>query len=70
MVRSNFNTALEASERLNLDEKEALLEVLRHRASEERRAQIKQDIAQANREHARGQCKPATPAQIMRDLTK
>jgi hypothetical protein len=72
MVRksSEFSDLLEATGRLTLEEKETLLEVLRHRTIEDRRAQLKREIAQARREHAAGKCRPASPGQIMRDILK
>ncbi|HEY4329770.1 MAG TPA: hypothetical protein VGN88_08540 [Phycisphaerae bacterium] len=70
MVRSNFSTALEAAERLSFEEKETLLEVLRHRAVAERRNQIKREIAQSNDEHAAGKSKAVSPAQLMRELLR
>ena len=69
-TKSKFGAVLEATESLNLEEREALVEVLRRRTIEERRAQLKQEIAQANAQFAQGRCKPATPAQIMRDILK
>jgi hypothetical protein len=69
-MKSKFGVVLEATECLNLEEREALVEVLRRRAIEERRAQLKREVAQANAQFAHGKCKPATPAQIMRELLK
>ena len=67
---SQFSDALEATGRLSLEEKETLLEVLRKRTAEERRAQLKREITEARREHAAGKLKPTTARQIMRDILK
>jgi hypothetical protein len=69
-MKSKFGAVLEATESLNLEEREALVEVLRRRTIEERRAQLKREVAQANDQFAKGKCKPATTAQIMRELLK
>ena len=65
---SDFSDVLEATERLSLEEKETLLEVLRNRTVEERRAQIKREIAEARKEHAAGKSKAGSPEQIMREI--
>jgi hypothetical protein len=67
---SAFSDVVDATERLSLDERQALLEVLRLRTTEERRAQLKKEIAEARREHVVGKCSPASPRQIMRDILK
>jgi hypothetical protein len=67
---AKFNDVLEATDHLTLDEKETLLEVLRHRTVEERRAQLKDEIADARREHASGKAKPASVRRIESDILK
>jgi hypothetical protein len=67
---SGFSDVLDATERLSLEEKETLLEVLRNRTVAERRAQLQREIAQARHEHAKGRTKPASPRQIIREIAK
>jgi hypothetical protein len=67
---SKFSSALEATDRLTLEEKETLLEVLHRRTVQERREQLKREIADARREHAAGKSRPASPRRIMRDVLK
>lgn len=67
---SDFSEVLDATDRLSLEEKETLLEILRNRTIEERRAQLKQEIEQSEREYKAGKCRPATPRQIVRDILK
>jgi len=67
---SEFSDVVDATDRLTLEEKETLLEILRNRIVEERRAQLKREIEQSERKYAAGKCKPATPRQIMRDILK
>ena len=67
---SEFSDLLAATGRLSLEEKEKLLEVLRKRTVEERRARLKREINRARREHAAGKIKPTSARQIMRDILK
>jgi hypothetical protein len=67
---SEFGQVLDATERLSLEEKETLLEVLRRRTIETRRRQLKRDIAESRREEAAGKAKPVTVAQLMREILK
>ena len=67
---SEFGEVLEATERLSLEEKEALLEVLQHRTVEERRGQIKREIAAARREHAAGKAKRVSADDLMGEILK
>lgn len=67
---SEFSEILDAAERLSLEENETPAVVLRNRAAEERRAEIKKEIAQARKEHADGKTTRSTAKQIMRDLRK
>ena len=67
---SEFGDLLEATGRLSLEEKEKLLEVLRRRTVEERRARLKREINRARREHAADKLNPTSARQIMRDILK
>lgn len=63
-----FAEVLDAADQLSLDEQANLVDVLNRRIVERRRDQLAEEIQQARREHAAGQCKPATPEQIFKDL--
>jgi hypothetical protein len=65
---SDFSEAVDATERLTLEEMETLLEILRKRTVEDRRAQLKREIEQSERECKLGKCRPVTPRQIMREI--
>lgn len=60
----SFAEVVELADRLSLEEKEALLELLRKRTLEQRRAQLAQDIKAAREECKRGRCKPITPFEL------
>lgn len=71
MHRSSvFSDLIDATERLSLEEKEILLEVLRSRTVEERREKLKKDVAQARREHRAGKTKPTTAKHLMREISR
>jgi hypothetical protein len=63
-----FAEVLDAADQLSLEEQETLVDVLNRRLVEHRRDQLAEEIQQARREYAAGQCKPATPEQIFKDL--
>ena len=65
---SQFSDVLEATERLSLEEKETLVDVLRHRTVEQRRQELARDVANARAEHAAGKSKPGSPRRVMRDV--
>lgn len=67
---SDFSEVLDATERLSLEERETLVEVLHHRTVEERRELLKREVLESRREFAAGKCRPASPSQIMRDILK
>ena len=51
-----------------MSEQANLIDALNRRLAELRRDQLVEEIQQARREFAAGQCKPATPEQIFKDL--
>jgi hypothetical protein len=63
-----FAEVLDAADQLSLDEQVTLVDVLNRRLVERRRDQLAEEIQQARREYAAGECKPATPEQIFKDL--
>ena len=62
---STFSEIVDATDKLSPDEQATLLEILRRRMAERSRAQLAQDVSAARAEHARGESRPATAAQIM-----
>jgi hypothetical protein len=63
-----FAEVLEAVGRLTLPEQEELVDILRRRTIEQRRAGIAQDIQDAEREFQAGGCRPVTPDELMREI--
>ncbi len=63
-----FTDLIDLIDRLPLDERESLVEVVRRRNSEETRTRIAASIRSAKREHKLGKSKPATPEELMREI--
>lgn len=63
---TTFADALETIEQLSLEEQEDLMDTLRHRLAEKRRAELVAEIQLAREEARNGQLKFATPDEIMR----
>jgi len=63
-----FGDVLEAVEKLSLEEQQALIDVMHRRLIERRREALARDMEDAGREFEAGQCQPATPAEIMKEI--
>lgn len=63
-----YREILEGAEGLSLEDQETLVEVLKSRLREHRRAELAQDVQAAQREFAKGCCQPATPAELMKEI--
>ncbi|RJR42601.1 MAG: hypothetical protein C4567_07005 [Deltaproteobacteria bacterium] len=63
-----FQDILEAADRLSLEDKEALIDVLQRRLVDQRREEIAREIEAARREFQSGQCRPMTPDQVMKEI--
>jgi hypothetical protein len=63
-----FGDVLEAADRLSLEEKEALIEVLQRRLVEQRRDELAKEIKVARKEFQAGKCQPASPEELMKDI--
>jgi hypothetical protein len=65
---TTFADILEAAEHLSLEERENLIQILQNRLRERKRADLIQDVREAEEEFARGKCKPITPEQLMKEI--
>jgi len=61
---------LEIIESLPEDQRESLLEIVKHRLIEERRDRLARSIKEARGEYKRGEFKRGTVEDLMRDLEK
>ncbi|MDM8550615.1 hypothetical protein QUF72_11070 [Desulfobacterales bacterium HSG2] len=64
----SFGEILEAADKLSLEEQETLVDILRRRVNENRRAGLLCDVQEARKEFREGRCKPATPEEIMKEI--
>jgi hypothetical protein len=65
---TTFADVVDAADRLSADEQFELIAILRRRLATEGRARILRDIAEAEAEYARGECRPTTVDEIMREI--
>lgn len=68
MTQINFGDILEAAEQLSLEDREDLIRILQNRLKEQKRADIVKDVRESEREFDRGECKPVTPEQLMKEI--
>ena len=63
-----FGEILEAVDKLSLEEQETLADVLHRRLVQRRREELAGEIQQAQQEFQSGQCRPVTPAELMKEI--
>lgn len=63
-----FADLVEMIDRLPLDQRESLVDVVRKRIADDERRRIAASIRSARREHRQGRCKPVTPDELMREI--
>ena len=67
-MQTKFTDVLESVESLPVDEKEMLVDIVRNRLIEERRAQIRSDIENSKRQYESGMCDELTADEIMNEV--
>jgi hypothetical protein len=65
-----FGEVLEAADHLSQDEQEELIAILHRRLAQAARQRLAAEIHEARQEFSEGRCLPATPAELMREITK
>ena len=63
-----FGEILEAADDLPLEDQETLVEVLKSRLRDRRRAELAKDIQEAGKEFEERTCRPVTPDELMREI--
>lgn len=63
-----FGEILEAADELPVADQETLLEILQRRIIERRREGIARDVEEAREALRAGQCRPATPDEILDEI--
>ncbi len=69
-VLAMFSDVVDAADRLSTEEQEELLEILRRRLAERRRAQLVREVQEARAEFAGGEAGPASVDEIMDEATR
>ena len=63
-----FADLVEMVDRLPLDDRESLVEIVRKRIADDQRRRITASIRSARQEHTRGRCQPAAPEELLREI--
>jgi hypothetical protein len=63
-----YGDILEGAQALSVEDQEALVEVLKARLRDRRRAELAQDAEAAQKEFAEGRCQPVTPAELIKEI--
>jgi hypothetical protein len=64
----SFDDLLEAADLLGLDDQETLIEILRRRLVDRRRAEIVEEVRAARKELSEQGCRPSTPEHLMGEI--
>jgi hypothetical protein len=65
-----FAEVLEAAVQLSPDEQQELIHILNRRLAEAARKRLAADVQEAREEFAHGRSSPATPGELMREITE
>lgn len=70
MIRhmKSYGQVLDSIEALPEEEQESLMDTVRKRLAESRRASLIKSVNEARKEFKSGKCRPASPAEIMRKV--
>ncbi|OFV98686.1 MAG: hypothetical protein A3H28_04480 [Acidobacteria bacterium RIFCSPLOWO2_02_FULL_61_28] len=64
-----FGEIVEAADELTIEDQETLLTILKNRLRDRRRAELVKEIQEARKEFEEGRCRPATPDELMREIS-
>jgi hypothetical protein len=63
-----FGEVLEAADQLSPDDQQVLIAILHRRLAHEGRQRLVADVQEARQEFSAGQCRPAMPDELMREI--
>lgn len=63
-----FKDVLESSDKLSLEDQEALVDILYKRLIERRRIELAEDIRDAQQEFQEGRCRETTPSELIHEI--
>jgi hypothetical protein len=64
----SFREILDAAERLTPDEQETLMDILNRRLRLWRRAELAREVREAQTEYRKGESRPMSPGEIMKEI--
>ncbi|HVN80903.1 MAG TPA: hypothetical protein VMW38_18065 [Terriglobia bacterium] len=64
----SFGEILEAADQMAQEDQETLIEVLKSRLRDRHRAEQVRAVQEAQAEYRRGECRPATPDELMGEI--
>lgn len=67
---TTFTKILEAADRLQLEDQEDLIRILQNRLRDRLRAELIQDVQEAQQEFVLGECKPVTPPKFIWEVVQ
>ena len=70
MKTATFDEALDIIESLPEDQKESIIEIVKHRLIEDRRDLLVQNIKEAREEYSRGEAKLGTVDDLIREIAR
>jgi ribosome recycling factor len=70
MQTATFDEALDIIESFPEDQREAIVEIVKRRLTEERREQLAQTIKEAREEYARGEVRRGTVDDLIREIAQ
>ena len=70
MKTATFDEALDIIESLPEDQKESIIEIVKHRLIEDRRDLLVQNIKEAREEYSRGEVRRGTAGDLFREIAQ
>ena len=70
MKNRTFDEALEIIDSFPDEQKESIIEIIKHRLTEERRERLVQTVKEAREEYARGEVRQGTVDDFMHEITQ
>lgn len=65
---SEFDRVLDAVGQLPVEDQESLIDIVSRRVRENRRRECVEDVLESRREYARGECRPTSVEDLMKEL--
>jgi len=70
MTTTTFDEALDIIESFPEEQRESIVEIVKHRLTEERRERLAQTVKEARQEYARGEVRRGTVDDLIREIVQ